>query len=125
MKKKRLFETSENKEKRNRQNKEYMKKKRLCENSKNKEKRNRQNKEYMKKKRSGNECMQNLIINFHDAVSKGPLYICSCCDQMWYKHSVSGDTQHSGKTILTLRDIYKIKQVLMMLNGCVNHVKIT
>ena len=36
--------------------------------------------------------MQNLIINFHDAVSKGPLYICSCCDQMWYKHSVSPAT---------------------------------
>ena len=22
-------------------------------------------------------------------VSKGPLYICTCCDQLWYKHSVS------------------------------------
>ena len=32
---------------------------------------------------------KNLISNFHDIVSKGPLYICSCCDQLWYKHSVS------------------------------------
>ena len=22
-------------------------------------------------------------------MSQGPLYICSCCDQLWYKHSVS------------------------------------
>ena len=36
---------------------------------------------------------QNLISNFHDIVSKGPMYICSCCDQLWYKHSVrSADT---------------------------------
>ena len=25
---------------------------------------------------------------FHDIVKQGPLYICSCCDQLWYKHSV-------------------------------------
>ena len=32
--------------------------------------------------------MQNLIAKFHDVVSKGPVYICTCCDQLWYKHSV-------------------------------------
>ena len=32
--------------------------------------------------------MHNLIKKFHAAVSKGPMYICSCCDQLWYKHSV-------------------------------------
>ena len=35
------------------------------------------------------ESVQYLISKFHDIVSKGPLYICSCCDQLWYKHSVS------------------------------------
>jgi hypothetical protein len=30
-----------------------------------------------------------LIHKFHKSVSTGPLYICSCCDQLWYKHSVS------------------------------------
>ena len=25
---------------------------------------------------------------FHKSVSTDPLYICSCCDQLWYKHSV-------------------------------------
>ena len=29
------------------------------------------------------------VKKFHTAVSSGPLYICSCCDQLWYKHSVT------------------------------------
>ena len=29
------------------------------------------------------------IRKFHTAVSSGPLYICSCLDQLWYKHSVT------------------------------------
>jgi len=32
--------------------------------------------------------MSNLIKKFHAAVSRGPMYICTCCDQLWYKHSV-------------------------------------
>ena len=30
-----------------------------------------------------------FISDFHILVSQGPLFICSCCDQLWYKHSVS------------------------------------
>ena len=26
---------------------------------------------------------ESLIRNFHESVSSGPLYICTCCDQMW------------------------------------------
>ena len=29
------------------------------------------------------------ITKFHVAVSRGPFYICSCCDQLWYSHSVT------------------------------------
>ena len=29
-----------------------------------------------------------LVRKFHNSVSAGPLYICTCCDQLWYKHSV-------------------------------------
>ena len=25
---------------------------------------------------------------FHSLVSKGPIYTCSCCDQLWYRHNV-------------------------------------
>ena len=30
-----------------------------------------------------------LVRKFHNSVSAGTLYICTCCDQLWYKHSVS------------------------------------
>ena len=30
-----------------------------------------------------------LVRKFHNSVSGGPVYICTCCDQLWYKHSVS------------------------------------
>ena len=30
-----------------------------------------------------------MITEFHDIVSHGPMYICTCCDQLWYKHSVT------------------------------------
>ena len=48
-------------------------------------------KEYMKRKPSEpqNQSVQSLISKFHNIVSQGPLYICSSCDQLWYKHSVS------------------------------------
>ena len=28
------------------------------------------------------------ISKFHEMIAEGPLYICSCCDQLWYKHAV-------------------------------------
>ena len=48
----------------------------------------------MKQKRSEpqNQSLQSLILKFHKIVSEGPLYVCSCCDQLWYKHSVSSAT---------------------------------
>ena len=45
-------------------------------------------KEYMKEKRTKSESTQTLISKFHETVSKCPLYICTCCVQLWYKHSV-------------------------------------
>jgi hypothetical protein len=45
-------------------------------------------KEYRKQKRCEFEPLQSLISKFNDIVSQGPLYICTCCDQLWYKHSV-------------------------------------
>ena len=77
--------------------KEYMKRKRATENSRQstqspqpKQKKNQYMKEYMKGKRSQskNQTLQSLISKFHDIVSQGPHYICTCCDQLWYKHSV-------------------------------------
>ncbi|CAB4029251.1 Hypothetical predicted protein [Paramuricea clavata] len=45
-------------------------------------------KQYRKQKYCEIEPLQSLISKFHDIVSQGPLYICTCCDQLWYKHSV-------------------------------------
>ena len=45
--------------------------------------------EYQKPKREKVQSIPALISKFHNIVSQGPLYICSCCDQLWYKHSVS------------------------------------
>ena len=53
-----------------------------------KQKKTQYMKEYRELKRFQSEPLQNLIAKFHDVVSQGPLYICTCCDQLWYKHSV-------------------------------------
>lgn len=41
------------------------------------------------KKKTANTTVANEVRKFHAAVSEGPMYICSCCDQLWYKHSVT------------------------------------
>ena len=42
------------------------------------------NAESQKEKNEKIQTMAALIMRFHDIVSQGPLYICSCCDQLWY-----------------------------------------
>ena len=32
--------------------------------------------------------MANVIQSFHDNIKCGPEYICTCCDQLWYRSSV-------------------------------------
>ena len=32
-------------------------------------------------------CLRDLISKFHRIVKKGPVNVCCCCDQLWYKHS--------------------------------------
>ena len=33
--------------------------------------------------------MSNVIQSFHDSIKCGPEYICTCCDQLWYRSSVT------------------------------------
>ena len=35
------------------------------------------------------QTLAELVSTFHTKVSQGPVYVCSCCDQLWYRHSVS------------------------------------
>ena len=37
--------------------------------------------------------MECTITKFHQIVNQGPLYVCTCCDQLWYKHSVTNADQ--------------------------------
>ena len=104
--------TRSSREKNNAYMREYMKRKRSTEDPQSKQKRNEKDKEYKKRKRSEplNQSIESLILSFHNIVSQGPLHICSCCDQLWYKHSVLPEKK------------FFIKLVLITLNGCVDHV---
>ena len=45
--------------------------------------------EYQREYRHGHKSSMEFAINrFHEIVNQGPLYVCTCCDQLWYKHSV-------------------------------------
>ena len=84
-------EDIQTKQKINEKKREYMKRNRSTSDLEVKHKNNEYMKEYRKKKRneSNNQLIENLITEFHDIVSHGPMYICTCCDQLWYKHSVT------------------------------------
>ena len=49
--------------------------------------RKRQNMQNIKIQKDTNNCIS-LITKFHENISCGPEYICTCCDQLWYKTSV-------------------------------------
>ena len=59
----------------------------------------------------------NEIRKFHVAVSRGPLYICSCCDQLWYKHSVVKaerlrvSNPNAGKYLLSKKSVNDIEWI--------------
>ena len=58
------------------------------------EKRSKTN-EYQGEYRQGHKTSMEFAINrFHEIVNQGPLYVCTCCDQLWYKHSVRCTNKH-------------------------------
>ena len=54
--------------------------------------------------------IENLISKFHDIVSHGPLYVCSCCDQLWYKHSVSPADKLTNSNAAAERYLHRKKK---------------
>ena len=45
--------------------------------------------EYQREYRQGHKTSMEFAINrFNEIVNQGPLYVCTSCDQLWYKHSV-------------------------------------
>ena len=69
---------------------------------------------------------ESLIRNFHESVSTGPLYICTCCDQLWYKHSVSPAYQLTLKNpdmVKYLQDIVSVDNIKWVCQTCSKHLK--
>ena len=49
--------------------------------------------EYQQNCRASSLSMESTITKFHQILSQGPRYVCTCCDQLWYKHSVTNADQ--------------------------------
>ena len=67
-----------------------------------------------------------LVRKFHNSVSAGPLYICTCCDQLWYKHSVLPADQLrlvNPDIAKYLQSIISIDDIEWICQTCNNHLK--
>ena len=67
-----------------------------------------------------------LVRKFHDSVSAGPLYICTCCDQLWYKHSVLlADRLKLVNPDITkyLQSVKSVDDTEWICQTCNNHLK--
>ena len=64
-------------------------------------------------KRNCQHNISDLVKKFHKVVSEGPVYICTCCDQLWYKHSV----QCSDRLRLTNTNMVTHLQGIISVNG--------
>jgi hypothetical protein len=67
-----------------------------------------------------------LIRDFHSSISSGPLYVYTCCDQLWYKHSVCPADRIrlvNPDIVKYLQNIKSVDNVEWLCNTCSNHLK--
>ena len=67
-----------------------------------------------------------MIFKFQDIVSKGPVYICTCCDQLWYKHSVSSTVSIRASNPSITKYLLNTRSegnVEWLCNTCYNYLK--
>ena len=64
---------------------QYMRKRRADESNDDRAKRLKVQRDAYKERKA---MLGHVISLFHSLVSKGPIYTCSGCDQLWYRHSV-------------------------------------
>ena len=67
-----------------------------------------------------------LIRNFHNSVSAGPLYVCTCCEQLWYKHSVyPADKMKliNPESAKYLQNVKSVDNVEWICNTCKSYLK--
>ena len=70
--------------------------------------------------------LEELIANFHNAMSNGPIYICTCCDQLWYKHSVFlADKIRASHpdAVKLLQNIISVNNAEWLCHTCMKHLK--
>ena len=70
-----------------------------------------------------NSTVTDEIRKFHAVVSRCPLCICSCCDQLWYKHSAEKLTlsnPDAGKYLLSKTSVDDIEWICQSFN---DHLK--
>ena len=46
------------------------------------------------------QTMSKLIHSFHDNIKCGPGYVCTCCDQLWYRTCEANKYPKSSETLL-------------------------
>ena len=76
--------------------------------------------------KSNIKTLEQLITKFHNAVSNGPVYICTCCDQLWYKHSVClADKIRASNpnAVKLLQNITSVNNAEWLCQTCMKHLK--
>ena len=81
-------ESAECREKRLLNQRQYQKEKLANESADHRQERLAKQRQYQKEKNLYNSTITDEIRKFHANISRRPEYICSCCNQLWYKHSV-------------------------------------
>ena len=81
---------------------------------------------YMKAYRAKPKSKIELTISkFHEIIAQGLLYICTCCDQLWYKHSVLNAkklTESSPDIRQYLRNKTSVDDVEWVCKTCHSHL---
>ena len=84
---------------------------------------------YKRSRKSQNPEMDpvgDLVAKFHKDVSDGPLFICTCCSQLWYKHSVclAERTRLSNPNMIKhLQNIISIDKKEWICRSCNEYLK--
>ncbi|XP_078352155.1 uncharacterized protein LOC144636825 [Oculina patagonica] len=125
-------ETKEQREKRLKTKRELKQRVKETETKQQKEERSIKRREaYKAKKGCNNDKTQKscdeLVVIFRELVASGPTFVCTCCEQLWYKHSlVRTDTVLKLNNEAVLRCIRKDEQCCTaqwVCHTCYNHLK--
>ena len=80
----------------------------------------------MKRLQNKTLTLAQVIANFHNVVSDGPIYICTCCDQLLYKHSVclADRIRASNRSaVKLLQNINSVDNAEWLCHTCMKHLK--